>query len=240
MNKKLLIIIKSHDKKFCNYNNELYEQIENTTKNYLSNKKEIDFVFAKANPLLKNNYHEQENNIFWVNTEENHWTSLKIKVLESLNHFFNQNDKKYDYVFVTNLSTFINVDKLLEECESISETECGSFTGVYSHNNLIYQFPSGAGVLYGKGLVTKMLEIQKTIRHEDYPDTDDVFFGLLLTNMGIKIKKISRMEIAGEIDLSLYQNINNFSHIRIKFNSNRNFEIKYHLLLANMIYNLEK
>lgn len=28
MNKKILIIIKSHDKKYANYHNEVYEQIE--------------------------------------------------------------------------------------------------------------------------------------------------------------------------------------------------------------------
>ena len=143
MNKKILIIIKSHDKRYANYHNKVYEEIEQISCTYLSAYKQIDFVYIKANPNMNIDcLYEKENNIFWIKTTEDHWSSLKIKVLQSLNYFLNTNDTEYDYVFITNLSTFINVDKLLEECDSLSKQECGSVSGTYAFKNIHYPFLS--------------------------------------------------------------------------------------------------
>ncbi len=241
MNKKILIIIKSHDKKYANYHNEMYEKIEELSKNYLSNKKEeIDFIYVKANPNLNMNYlYEKENNIFWVKVKEDYWDSLKIKVLQSLKYFLYLENINYDYVFITNLSTFINVDKLLEECYDLNQQECGAKIGTYTFNDIFYEFPSGAGSIYSTVLMKQILEYEKTIDHSKYPTTDDIFFGKLLLELKIKIKPIARNNIE---HLHEYENIlsnkyNSFSsHVRIKVNTSRDIEPKIHNTLSSIIY----
>jgi hypothetical protein len=240
MDKKILIIIKSHDKRYANYHNEIYEKIEATSRTYLSKKEEIDFVYIKANPNMNVNFlYEKENNNFWIRTQEDHWSSLKIKVLESLKYFLNVNDTNYDYVFITNLSTFINVDKLLEECDTLNEQNCGAVSGIYTFNNVRYSFPSGAGSIYSASLMKKILDYQEKINHSAYPTTDDIFFGKLLMELGINIKEIKRSNIVKNSDYDSNINSKEFkvvSHIRIKIDSNRGMEPEVHKNLCYLLY----
>ena len=230
MNKKILIIIKSHDKKYADYHNEVYEQIEEISRDYLLKKTEVDFVYVKANPNLNIDYlFEEENNNFWIKAHENYWECLKIKVLKSIKYFTELSYKKYDYIFITNLSTFINVDKLIDECNNLDKNLCAAVTGSYQFANLLYPFPSGAGAIYSNDLLKRVLKYQETINHELYPNTDDIFFGKVLYELNTAIKPINRLNICSEAD---YQNILNdisvSSHIRIKIDNNRNAEPKYH------------
>jgi len=244
-NKKLLIIIKNHDKRYSNYHNEVYEKIEQINRNYLSQKKEIDFVYVKANPNMEiNHYLDEKNNNFWIKAYENNWECLKIKILESIKYFIYMSDIKYDYVFITNLSTFINVDKLLSECNSLDNNLCASVIGNYSFNGLSYLFPSGAGALYSSELLKTIFDYQYTVNHVLYPNTDDIFFGKLLHELNISIKPINRLNITSNNDYEIIvndiQQIKNSSHIRIKIDNNRDMEPKYHELLADLIYGINK
>lgn len=239
MNKKILIIIKSHDTKIVNYHDDLYEKIEKITQQYLSDIPEIDYVFVKANPDLKQeSYYDSSEGIFWCRTQENYWEALKIKVLKAIEYFFYIKNKKYQHVFITNLSTFINVKNLIIESNNLNDMECGSVMGRYCFEGVNYSFPSGAGALYSEKLIKLIYEYQNQVDHSKYPGTDDVFFGKLIHEMKIKIKPISRVDILEPQAFNILDSneIKNCSHVRIKILQNREMDIKFHELLKKTFY----
>ena len=239
MNKKILIIIKSHDTDIVDYHGDTYRKIEEITRQYLSNVSEVDFVFVKANPSLKEErYHDSSKNIFWCKTEENYWEALKIKVLEAIEYFFYIEDKKYKHVFITNLSTFINAPALITEADNLNDMECATVVGKYSFGGVNYSFPSGAGVLYSEKLIRRLYEYQAEVDHSKYPDTDDVFFGKIIHELNVRMKKIDRVDILQPIALDKVdkERLKNCSHIRIKVLQNREMDINYHQSLSEFFY----
>ena len=109
--KKILILIKSHDKRFADYHNSLYEELESINFKHMSKQAHVDFYYIKGNPTQDElvTIDECGKNI-WIKTKENYsdGSAIKDKVLSSLEFLLNEQGRDYSHIFVTNLSTIIN------------------------------------------------------------------------------------------------------------------------------------
>lgn len=249
MKNKILILFKSHDPRFADYHNDLYEKLEHVAKQYCNRFDNVDSVFIKANPQLENAYlHEESSSIFWIKSEENYWQALKDKVVGSLKYFITDTYPiLYDYVFVTNLSTFVNIVQLERLIEQIQPFACAAFTGYYTpdvgRDRSQYEFPSGAGAIYSRDSILKMLQYCEKIDHSEYPGADDVFFGKLLKELQLGIVHIDRPEINHPMSLEGLSSDLSFisaSHVRIKFQNDRNLEHIYHEKMYNVVYGIDE
>lgn len=234
---KVAILFKSHDPRFAEYHNSLYEELENISRFYLKNIENVDVYYLKANPNLEQDiFYDIEAKTIWIRSEENYYGSLKNKVLESLRFLNKQVDKEYKYYFVTNLSTIINVQVLLKEVPRATSTNCLAFVGNYIWKGNSYRFPSGAGVVYEKSFLEAILQQEGKIDHSTYPESDDVFFGLIINKIGLNIIPLRRIDLLKDTcDLS--SEINEVSHIRVKFTNNREAESNLHKKIYELIYN---
>ena len=236
---KILILIKAHDKRYANYYNNLYDKLYKIVNKYIHNFKYCDCYFLLGNPNLETLY-KLENHNLWIKTDENYYNALLIKVLIGLQFFSNYD---YTHIFVTNLSTFINIPELYKYC--FNNYLCQSYIYHQYYKNQKFYFPSGAGYLLNKRCVmhiinyiknTKCIENNKITKQlrDNYPQTDDLFIGYYLYKNKIKIKKMNRYDIT---DIRTKINNLRYSHYRIKFNKNRDNEIKIHNYLIYYIYN---
>jgi len=240
--KKKIILIKSHDKRFADYHNSLYEELESINFKHLSKQAHVDFYYVKGNPTQYEPVTIDENKkIIWIKTKENYsdGSAIKDKVLSSLEFLLNKQKRDYSHVFVVNLSTIVNTNMLLKEIDQVGDNECVAYLGRFTWNGESYNFPSGAGYLMGVDLAKRYLSHSKSIDHSRYPcHGDDVFLGLSLKRMGCKLKSMPRLEITQPITGNLSEHSKNLfkehAHIRVKFTHNRNEEA----LLHKKIYDL--
>lgn len=245
MKNKILILFKSHDSRFVDYHNDLYKKLEQIARQYCNLFENIDVIFIKANPQLESEYfYEKSEHIFWIKTEENYWQALKEKVIGSLKYFISDAyEIKYDYIFITNLSTFVNLKQLESLIEQIQPFSCAAYTGYYTpdvgKDRTQYEFPSGAGAIYSRESIRAILEYCKTIEHSEYPGADDIFLGKILKELQLGIRRISRPEINYSTPLEELKNDSSFStasHVRIKFQNDRDLEFMYHKEMYIIVY----
>ena len=243
--KKILIIIKSHDKRFANYHNSLYEELENINYKYMCKQDHIDFYYIKGNPTQDEPVTiDQDGKNIWIKTEENYsdGSALKDKVISSLEFLLNEQGRDYSHVLVINLSTIVNTNMLLKEIDQVGDNECAAYFGTFTWKGEHFSFPSGAGYIMSANLAKKYLSHSKNIDHSTYPcHGDDVFLGLSLKRMGCGLKAIPRLDITQPIkekDNEYYEKIiKSYTHIRVKFAQNsRNEEAFLHKKIYELIY----
>jgi hypothetical protein len=129
---------------------------------------------------------------------------------------------EFDYLFRTNSSSYVNIEKLKEFIRDkpnekfYSGTE-GKYNGV--------PFASGSGYFLSKDNVEFVLEH----RNEwDHTLIDDVSLGKLLTNRGIKIMGGKRLDIVNTLHIDL-----NHYHYRVKNKGDRRVD-------SERMYNIYK
>lgn len=245
--KKILILIKSHDKRFADYHNSLYEELESINFKHLSNQAQVDFYYIKGNSTQDELVTiDQDGKNIWIKTKENYsdGSAIKDKVLSSLDFLLNEQNKDYSHVFVVNLSTIVNTSMLMKEISQVDDNECAAYLGMFIWNGEHYVFPSGAGYLMSINLAKRYLSHSKSIDHSTYPcHGDDVFLGLSLKRMGCKLKAMPRPEITQPIIGNLSEHskkvIKSHAHIRVKFTQNRNEEALLHKKIYESIYDQE-
>lgn len=230
MSNKLLILYKAS---LINNN---FGKIFELTEKYANKFENIDSYFIICDNNLDENI-KIINNIIYVKLIENNWDSLLIKVILSFNLFINSN---YTHILVSNISTFINIPLIYKNLENIS---CLSHTGIYTFKNISYKFPSGALYIFTFDVIKNICNFfndnnfiinNKLSKHfsDNYPTTDDIFFGYYLHINNINIKELERYDY-------IFSNIKNtnfsYTHYRIKTN-NYELDYNYHLQLFNKIY----
>ena len=236
MSKKTLIIYKAHDSKFANHHNDLYEGLEILVRKYILNSPYFDVVFVKNNPTLtKAHFFEKETHTLWFKNEENYAAALRAKVLNAFEYFFITKNSDYKNVFVTNLSTIVNTEKLEFEC--INNLGCSSDPGFYSwplqtHTtmNINYYFPSGAGALFTSDLVKKVLQFKNKVNLNYCPNFDDTFIGYALYNLNERIYKLPRIDLSTNSSVTTAlanKSYLEYSHIRVKLDKREN-ELEIH------------
>jgi hypothetical protein len=223
----------------------LNELVEITNKYCSKFKNEIDFFYLYCDESISNNI-EITSNIIKFKIKEDNWSSLLIKVIKAFEIF---KDKSYTNIMVSNISTFLNIPILLKKIDK--NDECLSHQGInYCFNNHYYNFPSGAGYIFNMKLVNNIckffsknqfIEYNKLSNYfiNNYPTTDDIFFGYFIYLNNINIKELDRIDlIKDNIEFNNYNilNIRKASHIRIKPPDSNNL-VKYVLLIYNILYN---
>jgi hypothetical protein len=204
-----------------------------------------NFINVKSYFILCDNNIDKEimldNNLIKVKCIENNWESILIKVIQSFN-FFLKNECEYTHIMITNISTFVNIPNLYEKLSE--HIKCIAYKGNnYNFKNVSYDFPSGAGYIFTIDLVNFICEFFKknnfivnnnltNIFKQNFPTTDDIFFGYFFYLNNIKICNLDRFDI-------LYSNIEikyfNYSYYRIK-TGNEKTDYYYHELLYKKIY----
>jgi hypothetical protein len=129
--------------------------------------------------------------------------TLLIKLEESLENvyektilafkYFEPALYQYDFVYRTNLSSFIDFRKYIDICQSFPKTEgCIAFIGM-TDNGVC--FPSGSGFTLSPDLVRRFVK--------DPPpkiEQDDITFGVALNNWGIPICNVNRADYVSDLN----------------------------------------
>jgi hypothetical protein len=233
---KLLILYKT-EKQINNEFGNIYDLINKYANNYDN----IDAYFIISDNTIEENYKFIDKNIY-IKTINNNWESILIKVIVAFQIFMNSN---YTHIMVSNINTFINIPLMYNKLQNI---DCLAHTGQHNFNNISYIFPSGAGYIFSINLVKKItnffndnLFINNNILSNNfinnYPITDDIFFGYYLKLNNIIINDLPRYDILDTNDI-LYKNNMNFSYFRVKILNNNDYNKDYniHLELYNKIY----
>lgn len=199
-----------------------FNEIYNLTDKYCK-KFGIDHYFLYCDETIDEDY-LINNNVIKFKMKENNWETLLIKIIKTFNIFKN---KGYEKIMVSNVSTFINFPILLKNIDINSK--CSSCVGKYKFKNVDYNFPSGAGYVIDISIVHNICDffydnkyvVNNNLSYEfieNYPTTDDIFFGYYFHINNIEIDCLNRYDIIGNEPI-LPSNINDFSHIRVKTNS---------------------
>ena len=231
---KILILFK-----LAKLNNEIHEITEKYCTKFKNN---IDYYYLYCDETITNDIEFTNNNIIKMKMREDNYSSLLIKVIKSFNIF---KDYTYSNILVCNVSTFLNIPVLLELIDK--NIDCLSHQG-YNRNfkNTIYNFPSGAGYIFNMKIVNKICDFftkNKFIEHNklsqdfcnNYPTTDDIFFGYYFNLNNINIKELNRYNLTKN-NMDINHIPKNIPHIRVRTND-YNVDRKYYKLLYNHIYN---
>lgn len=170
---------------------EYYDKMLELQKKYIHKKDNIDAYFIKYG-----NHDEEiivEDNIISFKGQEG-YMKITQKTIMALDYIINKQNKTYDYVIRTNVSTIINLDNLIDYlqqkprenfysggyiwCHNWLDPACGITVEnqkKYNLNNLIYV--SGTSIIFSFDIAKYMIVNNHMIKHDII---DDVAFGLLI------------------------------------------------------------
>lgn len=163
---KIIVLIITH-------NQDLYNFFDNIKVKYLKNKN-IDYRLLYNS--TDSNLEDKKNNKINYYTDKAAIPAMLQKFLHYLEH-----DNNYDYVIRVNSSTFLNIDKVLEEIKNHKDTE-DLYMGYYDRNR--EPFCSGTLSIFSKSVVDKLIEGKEYIQDNI---EDDLAIGRFLTSKDVKI-----------------------------------------------------
>ena len=210
MTSKLLILYKT---------TVLNNLVFNLTSSYCNNFENVKSYFIYCDENIEKDV-LVENNLIKIKLKEDNWQSLLVKVVKSF-ELFKTHD--YTHIMVTNISTIVNIPIIYK---MLSNSKCMSVKGCYKFNNIDYNFPSGAGYIFNIDLVNNICDffdinnylINNKLTNDflnNYPSTDDVFFGYYLKINKIEIDTIDRLDVINS-EVYIKAPHYNYSHFRIK------------------------
>lgn len=193
---KLIILIIS-----CK--DEIYSKLEKTISETWASKKhdntEIYFLHCDENI---NEVTTSENLILTKCSES--WGNILNKTIQSFDFLYETTD--FDYVFRTNLSSYIDVNRLRT---FLSENNI-DYGGVIGNKDGI-NLASGAGIILSRKIIKKILEHKDELDHNE---VDDVAIARLLSSKNIFPRSIDRKDILSYHDSDNYEM--NYFHYRCK------------------------
>jgi len=190
-------------------NSDFYNQI---VKNYwipFINYTEKNFNNVKVFLVYGNSYDEKigipkENVLFFNEIQETLKPGILLKTLKGFE--FLQKNFDYQFLFRTNLSSFIIIDNFLKKINNF-QFQPLVYAGVLGQFGDKY-FVSGAGILFNKRLIDFLIENQEFLKTDIL---DDLSFGKLLSK--IEKTKLKRLDI---LNGCLPEDLKNHFHLRIK------------------------
>lgn len=214
---RILVLILASD------NQPIYVELQSIWRKYMKSNPSVDCYFYKGDPTLETDV-KLEGDTLWIRIEESLDTVYE-KTLKAFEYFAGT----YDFVFRTNLSSFIDLEKYVNYCRTIPTSRfVSAFVGYYDN----YTFPSGAGFTMSSDVVLDLVKDRPT-----HMFLDDVTIGRWLYQKGIPIQPVPRCDYTNDSGLPEYRNGNsdNTFHYRIK-NANRALDIEIHERLFGKIY----
>jgi hypothetical protein len=188
---------------------EYYIQLQAFWRRYMNSSPDIDCYFYKGDPTMSEEARlDAQSNILYLKINE-----CMENVCEKTKRafaFFAPNFHRYDFIYRTNLSSFIIFDRYIKYCNTISAREdfCSAVIG-----DAVCKFPSGSGYTISPNLALRFTEGE----YDDAGFIDDVSLGACLQQWGIPIHPAKRLEFHIAED-KLTNNIDDDSiyHYRIK------------------------
>jgi hypothetical protein len=153
---------------------EYYNRMLAIQRKYVHNYKNVDVYFIQSS-FLHNEKVFVENDMIHVRNKEEHKTIL-YKTLCSMECLKNFYKKEYDFTIRTNISTLINIPKMINLLSNYQDKEylyAGDIAGVTSLNRHI-RFALGTAIILSKKLANKMINEMHKFNHSL---ADDVAFG---------------------------------------------------------------
>jgi hypothetical protein len=200
----------------------IYNKFQDCWRRYMNSNPDITCYFYKAKPDLESEFLFNGKNTLFVKCTES-WDTCWEKTLMVFRYFMPLVDN-YDFIYRTNLSSFIHFGRYLEYCSRLP------LTGVYSgfigkHDGGVYA--SGSGFTLSKDTFKKVVEMgyaQKKLIQ------DDVTIGAILKQCVLtSAKRINWSDIRLlDTDLELF-------HVRLK-STDRNLDIKRFNQLIDRYY----
>lgn len=210
----------------------LYCAFQIIWREYMNKHPNIECYFYKGHPELQEDAFMSDKNTLLLKCSERFDTCYE-KTLKAF-AFFRPNFKKYDFIFRTNLSSFIVFNNYIELTKTWPKTDfCSAFIGTVDDGT---QFPAGAGFTITPDLVERLLD-----ENPPHITQDDVSIGYFLKKNNIPIHPVKRT------DILLYQQYqylgkiieenDNIFHYRIKnIEGVRNIDIEIMKQLLNYYY----
>jgi hypothetical protein len=209
-------------------NGEHYDKMITIWEKYMNSHTNIQSFFIMNKEDIKEDVILIDN-IIYVKSKENLIPGILIKTIKSINFCINNLD--FDFIFRTNLSSFIILDKLYEFVKN-NNIDYGGVIGVT--DNFI-KFASGSGFLISKETCKYLIENENDLL---YNLIDDVAIGQLLTKKYkiTPIIRINNVPHQGGFDYDYLKN-NPCFHFRCKnYYNNHEDTILFMKNLFNLIY----
>jgi hypothetical protein len=199
----VLILANDGDPLYCGFQ-VLWRQYMNLNPN-------IKAYFYKGHPDITGDFLSDENTLL-IKIHDTLDTCYE-KTLRAFS-FFSDELHNYDFVFRTNLSSFVYFPHYLEFCKTLPTQECCcAYIGVRSEDGL--KFPAGTGITLSIDLVKRLVEDKQPLEVQD-----DVTIGRALERWGISIYPCNRIDILIEEQLPIIDMIpvsdTNYFHYRLK------------------------
>ena len=180
---------------------------------------------------------KMEDDILKYSYTENFIPGILNKTLDSI-EYCNKNFT-YDYIFRTNLSSFIIIDRIVKLVDTFEKTNV--YKGIKMPWKSSLSYCSGAGFFLSNDLANYIINFKHKL---DYSLFDDVSIGYLLTTF-IDTKKCSMFSIIMKDDtilndtyfsnINTYINNNNIYHVRLR-NKERKNDVIIAIQLVKMFY----
>lgn len=210
----------------------IYIKFQNSWRKIMNLHPNIDCFFYKGNPNQEDNYMLIDKNTLSIKIDDG-YPMIYEKMRKVFGYFEDQLDS-YDFVYRTNLSSFIVFENYLKTLSRIQRKTkfCSAIVGDY--NGLHY--PSGSGF-------TLSTDIVRHIIHNPIPRfiEDDVTVGVILNELGVGIIPVKRIDILSEQNAALIDiidtNATDIFHYRLKSNSgDRGKDLEYFNRLSDKYY----
>ena len=178
MNIIILIIANDHPR--------YYKEMQTVWSKYMNKHPNIRSFFIKGNAESEISV---ESDTIYVKSGENYIPGILEKTVKSMEYI--QSHYEYDFIFRTNLSSFIDLNKLYEFMH-LENTQSMHYGGiVLTPSDIPFGYISGAGILFSRTTTEYILDNQSKL---DYSIIDDVAFGKLLIPT-FPIDFINRIEL---------------------------------------------
>lgn len=221
MTPKILILVLAH--KGQTYNNIIENGIKKTWGSRKHPNIDIYYYYGDSidNSIIDNEIH--------VNIPES-FSNIGLKTIAAFKLIDLQ--LQYDYVFRTNVSSYINQELLFNLVKTLPKNDV--LAAVVGETNGI-KFPSGAGFLLSRDLVQYIIQNENKW---DHTHMDDVALGLLFKDRTIiPLDRRDYTDSYNNMLSDLESTYQNHYHYRCKVDYNRNIDIETMKKLHILIYN---
>ena len=160
-----------------------YRKFQELWRQYTNSNQHIDCYFYKGNPDMEKDA-ELIGDTVYVKIEDT-LDNVYDKLMMTL-RFLSPQLRKYDFMFRTNLSSYIDFNKYVHFCHLLPETNtCAAVLG--NHEGI--EFPSGAGFTMTIDLVKRLIE-------ENPPNfyLDDVTIGKAMAAWNVHYIRTNRID----------------------------------------------
>lgn len=216
---KVLVLILASD------NSPIYIKLQQLWRRIIDLDPMFECYFIKADTSIENEINCIEDTIY-INKEET-YKNITYKSKKAFD-FFKDRLSEFDYIFRTNISSFIDFKKYKKWLNTLPATNV--YNGSISwHGPIIYA--SGCGFTCSRDVIEKIIE-------SEYEDTymDDVYFGKICMNHNIQVSSapLNNITFHNLLDeIALFNSFDCAFHFRLK-SENREDDIElYKILLAN-------